>query len=153
MSLCIFDEHLWQFYDWFDVWALWEWNGSSFSLVVISDLFLASFEFPFQRTPTWINLELKKQGMPSWVCVWTWTHNVCRKFSAQCNLQIIGIFTCMELIWNFDFKFGGHKIKTTYIPSNQIQDFINGEEHCNDANCKFTHWQLIKNERRELLFP
>jgi hypothetical protein len=66
----------------------------------------------------------------------------------QCIVQYphLGIFTHMELIWNVNFRFGGHKVKTTYIPSNQFQDFIN-EEHHNDIQ------QLRRNERGRLLFP
>ncbi len=63
------------------------------------------------------------------------------------------VFTHEELIWTVDFRFGVHKVKTTYIPSNQLQDFINGEEQHNDANCKFTCQHLQRNERGKLLYP
>jgi hypothetical protein len=36
----------------------------------------------------------------------------------------LGVFTHKELIWTFDFKFGVHKVETIYIPSNQMEDFI-----------------------------
>jgi hypothetical protein len=63
------------------------------------------------------------------------------------------VFTQKELIWIVDFRFGAHKVETTYIPSNRVQDFINEEEHHNDANYKFTCWQLWRNERRKLFYP
>jgi hypothetical protein len=46
-------------------------------------------------------------------------------------------FTHRELIWTINFKFGAHKVETTYIPSNCVYDFIDGEEQCSNANCKF----------------
>jgi hypothetical protein len=47
-------------------------------------------------------------------------------------------FTHRELIWTINFRFGAHKVETTYIPSNRVHDFIDGEEQCSNANCKFT---------------
>jgi hypothetical protein len=64
-----------------------------------------------------------------------------------------GVFTQKELIWIIDFNFGTHKIETTYILSNWVQDFINKEEQCSDAYCKFTCWQQRRNERGKLFYP
>jgi len=38
----------------------------------------------------------------------------------QCIVQHpdLGDFTHRDLIWTINFKFGAHKVKTTYIPSN-----------------------------------
>jgi hypothetical protein len=52
------------------------------------------------------------------------------------------VFTHRVLIWTINFRFGVHKVKTTYIPSNQMQDFIDEKEHCSDTNWKFTCRQL-----------
>jgi len=38
-------------------------------------------------------------------------------------------------------------------PFKLVQDFIDGEEQCNNASCKFTHWQLRRNERGKLFYP
>jgi hypothetical protein len=32
----------------------------------------------------------------------------------------LGVFTHKDLIWTIDFKFGVHKMETTYIPSHQL---------------------------------
>jgi hypothetical protein len=47
-----------------------------------------------------------------------------------------------------DCRFGMHKVETTYIPSNQVQDFIDKEEQHNDTNCKFTvdNYKEMKDE-------
>jgi hypothetical protein len=37
-------------------------------------------------------------------------------------------FIYKELIWTIDFRFGTHKVETTYIPSNWMQDFIDEEK-------------------------
>jgi len=73
----------------------------------------------------------------------------------QCVMQDphFKVFTQQELIWIIDLSFGRHKIETTYILSNRVQDFINMEEQHNDTNYKFTRWQQWKNERRKLLYP
>jgi hypothetical protein len=62
------------------------------------------------------------------------------------------VFTHKELIWTVDFRFGVQKVETIYIPSNQVQDFIDEKEQCNDANYKFTCQQLRRNEIRKLLY-
>jgi hypothetical protein len=38
------------------------------------------------------------------------------------------VFTNRDLIWTIDFKFGVHKMETTYILSNQVEDFIDEKE-------------------------
>jgi hypothetical protein len=65
----------------------------------------------------------------------------------------LGVFTCREFIWIVNFKFGVHKVETTYIPSNWMQNLIDMEERCSNANCKFTRRQLQRNERGKLLYP
>jgi hypothetical protein len=44
-------------------------------------------------------------------------------------------------------------MEKTYIPSNWVQDFIDGKEQHNNASCQFTHQQLWKNERGKLFYP
>jgi hypothetical protein len=39
-----------------------------------------------------------------------------------------GVFTHKDLISNIDFKFGVHKVETTYMPSHKLQDFIDEEK-------------------------
>jgi len=63
------------------------------------------------------------------------------------------VFTHMESIWTIDFRFGVNKMETSYIPSNQVQAFIDKEEQHSDTNCKFTCWQFQRNEIRKLLYP
>jgi len=91
MSPCIFYEHLW-WVSWL-IWccgSVWEWNNYIlYHLSFSSSSLLASSKFYFQRS-TWSNFELKKHGMFSWGCIWTWTHNFCkREFSAQCKICIL----------------------------------------------------------------
>ncbi len=50
------------------------------------------------------------------------------------------VFTHMELIWTIDFRFGVNKVETSYIPSNQVQAFIDKKEQHSNTNYKFTRW-------------